>query len=87
MWSRKSDGEADQEYNFQDNRRIWYRGVHWVLGSASPSGGSRETGLKMGEDALPPGFIHKVDTRITALSTLQTDSKHGIASIPYFLGH
>lgn len=23
MWSKKSDVEADQEYNFEDNRGIW----------------------------------------------------------------
>lgn len=54
--------------------------VNPVLGSAPAflSRGSRETGLKMGEDAWPPGFIHKADTGLY--------SKHAISSIPYFLG-
>lgn len=85
-WSRKSDVKAGQEYNFQDNRGIWYMRVNRVLGSAPAflSRGSRETGLKMGEDALPPGFIHEADIGLISLSTLHDwfQACHFIHTLP-----
>lgn len=70
--SRKTDVEADQEYNFQDKRGIWCMHVNRVLGSATACL-SQKGVERQGKDGRrwPPGFTHRADTGMKTLHMLR----------------
>lgn len=58
LWGRESNVDVDQNYDFKNNRQIWYmrvnRALGWHLPFSQEGGGRRGSGV--GEDAVLRGW-------------------------------